>query len=161
MRIKLPCGRNTEIDAEDAHLVEGMRLFSEKRGETFYVRVRRPKQRGGGKYLHNLITGGMIDHRDGDGLNNKRLNLRRCTQQQNNLNSRPKKGKKYKGVYRARRKFYVQITSAGKTKSLFGFETEEEAARAYDKLARELHGRWAWLNFPDSNRIDPRQEALL
>ena len=56
----------------------------------------------------------------------------------------------YRGVTRAGRKFQVQVRSHGALHYLGVFPTAEEAAHAYDQKARELHGEWAILNFPDS-----------
>ena len=56
----------------------------------------------------------------------------------------------YRGVTRAGRKFQVQVRSHGTLHYLGVFPTAEEAAHAYDQKARELHGEWAILNFPDS-----------
>lgn len=96
----------------------------------------------------------MIDHRDGDGLNNTRQNIRACTRTQNGANQRPRKGKrvKFKGVSfnhkHPRNTFIASITSQGRHYSLGVFSTAEAAARAYDAKAFELWGEFAQLNFP-------------
>ncbi len=157
--LKLPCGRVVLIDLADVPILEGYRLHSEARGRTRYVRLRKPGQRGGGQYLHNVLTGGRADHRNGDGLDNRRSNLRPCTQAQNGLNKAPKKGKQFKGVYRHRSgRFYAQAALNGHVTSSGSFDREEDAARAYDDMARALHGVWARLNFPD--RVDGRQGEM-
>lgn len=148
MVLELPCGRSFFVDEKDVALLEGRHWFSESRGRTIYVRGRKAGQQGGGIYLHNLIIGGMADHRDGNGLDNRRSNLRPCTQAQNTLNRGPKRGKRFKGVYPTGRKFYAQATLGGKTRSMHGFLTAEEAAKAYDSMAMEMHGEFARLNFP-------------
>lgn len=154
--VELPCGRSFFIDAADLTFLEGFRAHSEARGRTRYVRLRRMGQRAGGVYLHNLIMGGRADHRDGDGLNNTRSNLRLCTQAQNGLNRAPKAGKRFKGVYQHRSgRFYAQIARHGVVTSSQPYETEDEAARAYDDMAMRLHGEWAWLNFPEDQRKEP------
>lgn len=158
--LKLPCGRVALIDLADVSLLDGFRLHSEARGRTRYVRLRKPGQRGGGKYLHNVLIGGRADHRNGNGLDNQRANLRPCTQAQNGLNKAPEKGKPFKCVYRHRSgRFYAQAALDGRVTSSPSFEREEDAAQAYDAMARSLHGEWARLNFPD--RVDGRQEVLL
>lgn len=156
IEVSLPCGRLFTIDESDLSILEGFRPHSEARGRTRYVRLRRVGQRAGGAYLHNLIMGGRADHIDGDGLNNSRSNLRPCTQAQNGLNRSAKAGKRFKGVYQSRSgKFYAQIYLSRKAHTVHGFETEELAAREYDRLAVLLHGEWARLNFPDDPRPEP------
>ncbi len=90
----------------------------------------------------------VIDHIDGDGLNNQRSNLRICTRQQNAANRRGKG--KYKCVKPTvgGLSFWSSITCNGVTEYLGSFATEEAAARAYDEAAVRLFGDFAQLNFP-------------
>lgn len=105
-------------------------------------------------FMHNLIMGSKgIDHIDGNGLNNQRSNLRLATAAQNNANARKQTrstSSKYKGVYWQKKvsKWHVQITKDRKRIYLGLFLHEEDAAKAYDKAAKELFGEFAWLNFP-------------
>ena len=110
--------------------------------------------------LHQMLIPGvpMIDHRDGNGLNNRRGNLREADKSQNNANSpgRRSRTSKYKGVglrygkWRTTPKHWMaKITWHGHTKYLGYHYTEEAAAKAYDQAAKELHGEFAWLNFPE------------
>ena len=95
-----------------------------------------------------------IDHIDGDSLNNRIENLRECTQQQNLQNRTKNKNskRKFKGVIyrpagvRGNRKDAYEVQVNGKYGGYFS--TEVEAAQAYDKLATELYGEFARLNFP-------------
>jgi len=94
-----------------------------------------------------------VDHRDGNSLDNRRLNLRICTHQQNGWNS-PKKGKLWslRGVsYDSRnKKWQARIEHNKRSYSLGSFETAEEAARAYDKAALKLRPDFARLNFENT-----------
>lgn len=104
-------------------------------------------------YMHRLILGdpsGTVDHIDRDGLNNRRKNLRVGSQFANVVNSGPRKrGKsKYKGVswHGQSKKWRATIQAKGKWQLVGLFLTEEDAARAYDKVAAELQGPTAYLN---------------
>jgi hypothetical protein len=104
--------------------------------------------------LHRLILGAQpgefVDHIDGDGLNNRKRNLRICTNSENSMNRRPQKGTSiYKGVYwhKDNKKWRARIRLNGKLIFLGYFNNEITAARAYDKKARELFGEFANLNF--------------
>lgn len=92
-----------------------------------------------------------VDHKDGNGLNNTRDNLRLCTHAQNMCNRKPQSGgaSKYKGVhfYPRRNKWGAEIKLNKKRIWLGRFNNELDAAHAYDAKARELHGEFARLNF--------------
>lgn len=97
--------------------------------------------------------GKQTDHQNHNGLDNREYNLRVCTQFQNNCNRLPTGGiSKYKGVTRQRYKHYKSKWKASikynrKIIYLGYFENEIEAAKAYDKKAKELFGEFAYLNF--------------
>lgn len=105
--------------------------------------------------MGNHRPGSVIDHRDVNGLNNQRANLRFCQQNQNRCNTKRITSNRksiYKGVcYCAKYKhpWSVKCVFDGQ-KRYSRHATEEEAARAYDAFAKELHGDFAYLNFPDT-----------
>ncbi len=104
------------------------------------------------RFIMNPPDGMVVDHIDGNRLNNRRSNLRICTIQQNIWNSRPKgKSSRYKGVCRDRdkKKWVVYVRCNGHNWYMGRFEAEIDAARAYDRKAFELFGEYAWLNFPE------------
>lgn len=91
------------------------------------------------------------DHRDNDGLNNQKYNLRIATHQQNQWNQKKKKinaASPYRGVclHKQRGKWYARIRINGKDTSLGLFASEIEAARAYNAAALKHHGPFASLN---------------
>jgi hypothetical protein len=95
------------------------------------------------------------DHRDLNGLNNQLGNLRPATPSQNRCNIAPLKNNRcgYKGVdYRPERNKWRTMICVDKRQRCIGhFDSPEEAARAYDAAARELHGEFAYLNFKDED----------
>jgi hypothetical protein len=122
------------------------------KGSTFYTIKGKGVNR---RWMHFAIIGGEpgmeIDHKDGNGLNNQRSNLRLCTHAQN-MQNRPmlrtnKSG--YKGVSWAKcnNKWTSCIGVEGKTKHLGYFTCLLKAAKAYDKAAKKYYGEFASLNF--------------
>lgn len=89
----------------------------------------------------------VVDHKNGDSLDNTRLNLRVATRQQNRFNSAKSSKSKsgYKGVsfYKRDGNWQATITLNRKQKHLGYFNTPEEAHEAYKKAAIELHGEFA------------------
>lgn len=106
--------------------------------------------------LHRLIMKPRndmdIDHINGNGLDNRRKNLRICTKKQNQGNRR-KIGtftSKYKGVYfpKGKKRWRANITKGTGTRFHLGyFDNEEDAAKAYDNAALEYFGKFANINF--------------
>lgn len=107
--------------------------------------------------MHNLILNCKgIDHRNGNGLDNQRANLRQATSPQNAANKRPGIGftSVYKGVsWNVRSdKWRAQIWTGGKSYWLGLYAVEEDAARAYDAAALAAWGEFARTNFPENAR---------
>lgn len=108
--------------------------------------------------MHRVIMGEPIDmeidHINGNPLDNRKVNLRACTHQENRANTkRPVNNTSgYKGVYwhKQRSRWCTQITFMNKTYTLALFENPEEAAKEYDHVAKQLFGKYAKLNFGDS-----------
>jgi hypothetical protein len=107
--------------------------------------------------MHRVIMGArrgeIVDHQNGDSLDNRRCNLRVCRSVENSWNSKPHRDKvtsKFKGVafLRDRGKYRAQIMCQSKKINLGDFPDEVSAARAYDQAARRLHGNFARVNFP-------------
>lgn len=111
-------------------------------------------------YLHKAILcppeGFCVDHIDRNSLNNLKSNLRVCTQQQNLWNVNDGYGtSRYKGVHLVKRKtalnkcWLSRIRTKDGRKYIGYYESEEEAAIAYDLRALTEHGEFACFNFPE------------
>jgi len=107
------------------------------------------------RFILNLTDPSIkVDHKDGDGLNNQKHNLRIATTAQNgwNVGLYRTNSSGFKGVSwrdnRHKNHWLAKIEANHKIFRLGAFATAEEAARAYDTKARELHGEFARLNFP-------------
>lgn len=103
----------------------------------------------------NAKNGDIVDHIDGDGLNNQKSNLRICTNTENMRNrEKPLNNTSgYKGVslYKRYSRYVAYIFFEGKRKHLGYFDDPIDAARAYDAKAKEYFGEFANLNFPEAN----------
>ncbi len=105
-------------------------------------------------YLHREImsvpSDMKVDHINGNGLDNRRENLRVCTHQQNLFNGRKHQNcsSRFKGVSwsQSRSRWCAFIKRNGKTVNLGRFRVEVEAAIAYNRAATELFGEFANLN---------------
>ena len=108
-------------------------------------------------YMHRLVMaapkGGIVDHINGDGLDNRRGNLRLATKSQNRIHRvTPRRGSKsgYLGVSQHKNRWRAIAHCQGVRHDLGLFEDPIEAALAYDRAARQLHGDFATLNFPEA-----------
>lgn len=115
-----------------------------------YVNDKRTKAK-----MHRLVVkapqGAIVDHINGDGLDNRRANLRLVTASQNLMNSRkPRRGnQRFKGVSFNKQagRWCAYIKQDGHKRYLGHFSSEEDAARAYDTAAAKQFGEFARLNF--------------
>jgi len=155
------------IDSADAELVNAHRWIAVRTSKsgTWYARTR---INGKPVYMHRLILFGdspspfKVDHINGNGLDNRRSNLRPVTVTQNARNSvgRKKARKsKFKGVSfrnHPEKPYRATIEVDGTQLHLGYFSSEEDAARAYDDAAKKQFGRYARLNFPEDEGQEER-----
>lgn len=157
--IDLGAGRVSLVDTADAALVSPYNWYTNNNGYACRSAGRRKV------LLHHAIVGRppagcVVDHVDGDKLNNRRANLRFCTPQQNsqNMAARPSR-QPYKGVgpvpgsphvWRAR------IRAQGKLQELGHYADARSAAIAYDRAARKFFGEYARPNF----EVEPSDEPV-
>lgn len=120
-------------------------------------------------YMHREILkpdpGMYTDHINGDRLDNRRCNLRSCSHAQNSRNMRKQAhptSSAYKGVsfHKASGRWAAGIRVEGKRRSLGYYETEIDAAYAYDEAARQAYGEYAALNLPDSTTSILRERDI-
>lgn len=150
----LPHGRVTLVDAAD---YDRLARWKWRVGKNGYVCR---NTRSAGIYLHRAIMGAgqgaVVDHINGDKLDNRRCNLRLCSVAQNGSNSKKLRASgrpltsRYKGVSasgRERQPWAVRMRHGDKYLFLGRFTTQEEAARAYDDAARTYRGEFARVNF--------------
>jgi hypothetical protein len=150
--VRLTQGKVAVVDDTDAPLVKRYNWHALQDGNTWYA----ARKDGERKILmHRQLMGVTdsairVDHRDRDGLNNSRANLRKATKSQNALNAvRPTGNEsRYIGVRRAGLKWRARASWDGMRWDCGTYDTQEEAARAYDDFQRKYNPDFARLNFP-------------
>lgn len=161
-KIKLNTGKYALVDDEDFTELNQFMWYE----DTYGYAVRKPWVRGGkGKSklikMHRVVMGITdknihIDHVNRNGLDNRKKNLRKATRNQNQWNCGVSKNNKsgYKGVCLDKRRgtWKAEIMAEGKKYYLGAFKTPEEAARAWNEKAKELHGEFAFQNKIRRNR---------
>lgn len=155
--IPLTKSKITLIDDIDFNSVNQFKWHARKHRKTYYA-CRTIRLAGGAKAsqrLHQFLLPGVveIDHKDEDGLNNQRCNLRPATASQNKANRGKPLGdfsSRFKGVswHRQIKKYRAGIMVDGKHISLGCYDSEEDAAISYDYAAKIYFGEFARLNFP-------------
>jgi len=151
-RIPLGKGLFATVDAADYEEVSKYHWYALRGGSgNVYAATTR---NGKTVYMHRMLMrpgkGYVVDHIDGNGLNNRRCNLRVCTPAQNLANKSPRGGSSsFAGVYRRKDKWVAHVTRRGKYHYVGVFDDEVAAAKARDRKAYELHGQYAYLNFPE------------
>lgn len=149
-RLPLGDGQYALIDAAD---YEALSRYNWRLQNGYAARREKTKT----TYMHRQIMqppkGMMVDHINHNKLDNRQINLRVCTRQQNTQNNgkHARSSSQFKGVgySKDRHKWFAKIWFEGQRIWLGYFLDEVDAAHAYDRAAVKYFGRFAHLNFPD------------
>lgn len=167
--ILLSKGQKALVDDADFERFGGLKWYAKANRKSFYAYR---SQIINGKHvrfaLHRVILDAppdmVVDHVNGNTLDNRRENLRLAHYYQNSQNQRTRaiyRSSEFKGVSKFRTKWAAQIALRGVCVKLGNFSTAMDAARAYDNAAQLLFGEFAHLNFGGSNTLRRAREVLL
>jgi hypothetical protein len=147
----------TIIDEPDLALVGNRKWFAVNRGKDWHaMRTEGGRSKRRSVYMHRVIMGAAdgleIDHKNHNGLDNRRANLRECTHRQNRQNQVTRdetKTSRFRGVSWSKKRgvWIAAVCINGRQTYLGGYELEEQAARAYDAAAVRHFGEFANPNF--------------
>lgn len=152
---KIPISRGLHVLVDDADYEFLMQWKWSACGEhpIYAVRGYRVGRKTCPVKMHRQILGApegwIVDHINGNSLDNRKANLRLATPNQNAQNRRVRNRLGFRGVYPEGKKFRAYIQGNGRRVNLGIFTDPAEAARAYDAAARKMHKAYAVLNFLD------------
>ncbi len=157
-KIKLTQGQFALVDDEDYERVNKYKwTASYSKQSNSYVALRGIKKSLGKRkhvlmhrFIMNAPKGRVVDHIHHNTLDNRKQELRTCTQSQNCMNARktPSKSSKYKGVswHKTIKAWFAHIYIDGRNKYIGYYKTENQAALAYNKAALKYFGEYSYLN---------------
>jgi len=159
--VGLTQGKYAIVDPDNYYWLSQHKWYAARGGHSFYAargKWSKIQKKRLSIMMHSVILapppGRVTDHINHNGLDNREANLRIATLAQNARNCRQnKKGKssKYRGVWynKQNKKWRATIMLNRKRRQIGYFKKEIDAAKAYDRAAKQLHGEFASLNFPD------------
>jgi hypothetical protein len=152
-KISIIPGLSALVDDEDFEYLNQWKWYASQSRNTVYATRKQcdfPTTISMHRVILNAPDGVQVDHINGYGLDNRKENLRLCTNAENACNGRLRKNNTsgFRGVtWRNRdKKWRAQITVDGKCISLGLFKDAREAAIAYDQAALKYHGTFSTLN---------------
>jgi len=157
--IQLKNGFKTSVDDADFYELNKHKWYANKSRDVVYVK-RATKMTDGRKekliFMHRQIMGFpdkmVVDHINHDTLDNRRCNLRICTNKENfhNRKRRTESKSGYQGVtwYKKLKKWRASIYL-----TIGYFDSKEDASKAYDEMAKKFFGEFACLNYPEKKRM--------
>ncbi len=147
--VELTQGLSALVDEEDIELLSRYKWHAAKGACGLIYAVTRMR-------MHRLVIdapgGYFVDHINGNPLDNRKENLRLCTNAQNQQNTGSRGGSsRFKGVSFNQRlgRWMAHFSVLGQAYYCGYWDTEEEAARAVDRRRKEVCGEFARLNFPE------------
>lgn len=159
MILTTKCGTRFQVDKEVYGFVKRFNWYTKKSKFTTYIYA---SVRARPVALHRVLMATfpeeIVDHRNGDGTDNRYANLRIATASQNVANCKNwRNSTGYRGVSfqnnrPSEKKWRAVCQFNGKKIRLGWFKTKEEAAKSYDEKAKEVWGEFATLNFPHKDR---------
>lgn len=157
--VPLTKGYVAMVDANDLPMLRKVK-WSAQRQPYGHVYAMNRKFRGMHRYLMGVPKNVFMDHINGNGLDNRRDNLRVATNSENTRNSRKRihsGTSKYKGVQNEGANWAARITLDGTSQLIGRYQNEIDAAMAYDACAVAFYGEFACLNIPDWSHSRPRR----
>lgn len=154
-RIRLHDGQYAIVDDDDFERVSELkwRACKGSKNKCWYARTSETIcGHRGFTYMHHFVFPGHeeLDHKNRNGLDNRKSNLRPATSSQNQANREKRAGtsSRFKGVCwdNTGKKWKARIKCNRKERNLGLYDSEQEAARAYNRAAKEAFGEFAWLN---------------
>lgn len=145
--IPLTQGLSATVDVEDVELLNQFKWCAHRIGKSIYAATTVGKNT---VHMHRVLCpeAEIVDHLDGNGLNNTRSNLRFADEQKNSRNRKKRLdlSSDAKGVSQFRGKWMARITVSGKTEYLGIFSSQQAASAAYNAAASKEFGEFARLN---------------
>jgi len=165
-RIPLTQGKVAVVDDDEFEELAKYKWYALSRVHTHYaVRKQRAEARQIMVSMHRVVLDAKhwqhIDHVNGNGLDNRRANLRICTRSQNSANCYWHNGKRLltRGIRFKSGRWEAYIRRQGKILYLGRFTFKEQAAKAYDRAAIESFGEFARLNYPQERETTDGEDA--
>ena len=154
IRMHLTQNKCVIIDSKDYDKVKGKRWYTQKTLNTMYAYSDGRDKNGNGSMIsmHRVLLGAnsreLVDHIDGNGLNNVQKNIRQCSHFQNQCNRRKSKNctSKHKGVRLCSGRVKAAIQYKRRNIHLGYFKNEQDAAMAYNVAAIKYFGEFACVN---------------
>ncbi len=154
---QLTRGLTALFSPEDLRFIQGHNWYANPAGGMFYAsrRGKATETQKTVKMHRELSSQRRVDHINNDSLDNRRENLRPCTQAENTRNARSWGSVPYKGVsfHTITNKYRARIRINGATRQIGVFDNAESAALAYNEAAKSHYGEFAYLNEVKNERI--------